>query len=106
MRPRRLQSVQELPCDRVWREVHKDPSRPPKKICRKSILLPAAGDAPPLACREPGRAVRATRLVVAAPVLRPWAAAARRCVEGLPVEIERVHRAVIQGAARTVAGHD
>jgi hypothetical protein len=32
----------------VWREVHKDPSRPPKKICRKT----AAGDAPPPACRE------------------------------------------------------
>src|SRR4051812_10370525 len=38
--------------------------------------------------------------------LRLWPAATRRCVEGLTVEIERVHREIIEGAARTVAGHD
>ena len=56
-----------LPCDRVWREVHKGPSRAPEKICRKTILLPAVAMRPrwPAAsapeARSPNRCVGSGR---------------------------------------------
>ena len=67
MRPRRRRSVQGLPYDRVSRQIHKDPSRPPKKICRLTIRLPGASDA----LRSPAASAPEASI----PEVAAWAAA-------------------------------
>ncbi len=71
-RPRRRRSVQGLPYDRVSREIHKGPSRPPKKIRRLTIRLRGKSSG----SSEVSRGLGVFRCAPTSPALRssssPW----------------------------------